>query len=186
MARDQLHEDRNRSLVVGAEDRLAGAAEDPVGFDHLDLAPVRNGVDVGAEHHPAIALARQPRDDVARPRFRRPGGIVLAHLEAERAQLGDDRVRHLALLAGRAADLAEPNKRLVKPLHGGDRLIGARAQPTGDADSLPRRSLDDSSSSAGRSPAWRAAAPTNSRKSGSGRLGRELNSGWNWEATKKG
>ena len=46
--------------------------------------------------------------------------------------------------------------------------------------------VSSSAPSAGRSPAWCAAAPTNSRNSGSGRLGRELNSGWNWEATKKG
>src|SRR5262249_48518351 len=40
------------------------------------------------------------------------------------------------------------------------------------------------SAGAGRSAARFAAAPTNSRKSGSGRVGRELNSGWNCEATK--
>ena len=37
-----------------------------------------------------------------------------------------------------------------------------------------------------RSPAWRWAAATNSRNSGAGRSGRDLNSGWNCEATKNG
>jgi len=31
-----------------------------------------------------------------------------------------------------------------------------------------------------------SAAPTNSRKSGAGRVGRDLNSGWNWLATNHG
>ncbi len=118
VARDELDEDRDRRLVVGAEDRLAGAAEDAVGFDHLDLALVRNGVDVSAEHHPLVALTRQPREQVAGAGFRRPGGVVLAHLEPKRAQLGGNRVRHLALLARGATDLAETNERLVQSLHG--------------------------------------------------------------------
>jgi hypothetical protein len=72
---------------------------------------------VGAEHHPLVALTRQPREQVARPGFRRPGGIVLTDLEPERAQLGGNRVRHLALLARGATDLAQTNESLVKPLH---------------------------------------------------------------------
>ena len=119
MAGDQLHEDRDRRLVVGAEDRLAGAAEDAVGFDHLDLALVRDGVDVGAEHHPLDRCCPGSRATMLPgPGFGRPGGVVLAHLEPERAQFGGDRVGDLALLAGRAADLAEPNEGLVQPLHG--------------------------------------------------------------------
>ncbi len=88
----------------------------PSSFDHLDLAPVRDRVEVGAEHHPLLAAARQPREQVAGARFGRPGGVVLAHLEAQRPQLGGDRVGDLALLARRAADLAEPDERLVQAL----------------------------------------------------------------------
>ena len=78
-----------------------------------------NGVDVGAEHRPTIGAAGQAGDDVPGARFGRPGGVVLAHLEPQRPQLGEDRVGDLALLPGRAADLAESNERLVKPVHGG-------------------------------------------------------------------
>src|SRR4029077_15400116 len=56
-------------------------------------------------------------------------------------------------------------------------IRSASGSPSGAAISPP---------SAGSSPACVVAAPTNSRNSGSGRFGRELNSGWNWEATKKG
>ncbi len=52
------------------------------------------------------------------PACGRPGGVVLADLEPERAQLGGDRVGDLTLLAGRAADLAEPDEGLVQSLHG--------------------------------------------------------------------
>ena len=59
-----------------------------------------------------VALPRQPREQVPRPGFGRPGGVVLAHLEPQRPQLGRERVGDLALLAGRAADLAEPDEGL--------------------------------------------------------------------------
>src|SRR5205807_8110454 len=45
----------------------------------------------------------------------------------------------------------------------------------GDLHSFPTRRSSDLS-----------AAPTNSRKSGAGRVGRDLNSGWNWLATNQG
>ena len=44
-----------------------------------------------------------------------PGGVVLADLEPERPQFGRERVGDLALLPGRAADLAEPGEGLVEP-----------------------------------------------------------------------
>jgi len=59
-------------------------------------------------------------------------------------------------------------------------------------DSMGEEEMDDQKmpmedqTTSGRSAARFAAAPTKSRKSGSGRVGRELNSGWNWEATKNG
>ncbi len=118
---DQLHEDRDRGLVVGTQDRLAAAAEDALLLDHLDLPPVGNRVQVGAEHHPLVALARQPRQQVSGARFGRPGGVVLGDLHPQRSQLGGDGVGDLALLAGRAADLAEPREGLEEsgvPLHG--------------------------------------------------------------------
>ncbi len=76
----QLHEDCHRRLVVGAEDGLAAAAENAFVLDHLDQTPMGNGVEVGAEHHPLVALSLQPRQQVAGPGFSRPSGFVLAHL----------------------------------------------------------------------------------------------------------
>ncbi len=111
--RHQLHEDRDRRLVVGAEDRLAAAAEDAFVLDHLDLSPVRDGVEVGAEHHPVLRAPGQPSEQIPRARLGRAGGVVLAHLEPERPQLGRDGVGDLALLPGRAADLAEPDESVV-------------------------------------------------------------------------
>ncbi len=69
-------------------------------------------------------LPGQAGDDVAGPGFGRPGRVVLAHLQAESAQFGEQRVGDLALLPGRTADLAEPDERLVQPLHDADRLVG--------------------------------------------------------------
>ncbi len=109
---DQLHEDRDRRLVVGPEDRLATAAEDAFVLDDLHLAAVGDGVEMGAEHHPLIAGPRQPRQQVPGAGFRRPGGVVLAHLEPERPQLRRGGVGHLALLPRRAADLAKASERL--------------------------------------------------------------------------
>ncbi len=103
------------------------------------------------------------------------------------------RVGDLALLTGRRPDLAEPRKGVVKPLvprHREQASGGApgRSGAAGCERLMPMSMPSPSRStisppSAGFSPAWVAAAPTNSRKSGSGRFGRELNSGWNWEAT---
>ena len=87
----------------------------PSSIHHLDLPPVGDRVEVGAEHHPIVAAPGQPGEDVPGPGFGRPGGAVLAHLEPDRPQLSRDRVGDLALLAGRAADLAESNERLVQP-----------------------------------------------------------------------
>ena len=119
VAGGELDEDRDSRLVVGAEDRLAAAAKDAVGLHDLDLPRMRDGVDVGTEHRPGVTTPRQPGEDVARPRLCRAGGVVLADLEPHRPQLGDQRVGDLALLAGDAADLAEPDEPLVQPLHAG-------------------------------------------------------------------
>ena len=114
---------------------------------------------------------REPGEHVARIRARLGAAVVLLDLlEPERAQLGDHRIRHRALVARRALDLAETGELGEEPLallrRGPTReLLGPRARPGAPA---------------------RAAAATNSRPSGCGRGGRDLNSGWNWEATKNG
>jgi hypothetical protein len=82
---------------------------------------VRNGVEVGAEHHPLIALPGQARQQVPGAGAGRAGGLVLADLEPERPQLGGDGIGDLALLSGRAADLAEPDEGLVQSRVGHER-----------------------------------------------------------------
>ena len=57
VAGDQLHEDRDRRLVVGAEDRLAAAAEDAVVLDHLDLARGAARCRCGRRTSPSASLA---------------------------------------------------------------------------------------------------------------------------------
>ena len=117
LTRDELHEDRDGRLVVGAEDRLAAAAEDALVIHHLDLARCGT-VSMWAQNITQCSpLPGQPRQEVPGPGFGRPGGVVLAHLEPERPQLGRDRVGDLALLPCRAADLAQSDEPLVEPLH---------------------------------------------------------------------
>jgi hypothetical protein len=114
VASGELEQHRDRRLVVGAEDRLAAAAIDTVGQLHLNRAVVRNGVEMGGQHQPALVAPRQPRQQVPGPRLRRPGRVVLAELEAELAQLGGDHVRHGPLVPGGTRRLTEPDEAVVK------------------------------------------------------------------------
>ena len=87
---------------------------------------------------------------------------------------------HGLLRPERAADAAEGGERLVEP-----RALGFGGRPH----SRPKRPATSSRLAA--SPArvplrYSSAARTNSRNSGAGRCGRDLNSGWYWEATKYG
>ena len=98
-------------------------------------------------------LPGQPGQQVARPGFGRAGGVVLADLEPERPQLGGDRVGDLALLPGRAADLAEPDERLVQPdstAGEGYALLSRGAPDAGVAASRSPRPARSSPPSAGR------------------------------------
>ena len=101
----------DRGLVVGAEDRAGGVADDPVLVDHrIDRSLRRNGVRMCAQedrrplstvrrrdaavHVPGIAV--QPR-----------GGVVLVPLEPQVGQVGGDPVSDRALGAGRARHRAQ-------------------------------------------------------------------------------
>ena len=53
--------------------------------------------------------------DVASGRFSPSGGVILAHLHPQGAELGEDRIDDLALLPGRAANLAKPDECLAQP-----------------------------------------------------------------------
>ena len=91
----------DRGLVVGAEDRAAGVADDPVLDDRLDRRRRRDGVEVGAEEErrPPSAVGRDPAEEVpASSRSR--AGVVLVDVEPERAELGGDAVGDRALLPG--------------------------------------------------------------------------------------
>src|SRR5205085_9565271 len=90
--------------------------------------------------------------------------------EPEFAEIVGQPIRHGALVPRDRLDLAQPYEVV-------DEAQVARACST-----------TGSSSGAAivRPPARSTAAPTKSRNSGCGRSGRDLNSGWYWEATKNG
>ncbi len=72
----------------------------------------------------SIALAREPRQQVARTRFGGAGGVVLLDLAAQRPQLSRQGVGDLALLSGRAADLAVADEPVEQSLvaHAGEAI----------------------------------------------------------------
>ena len=128
----ELDQDRDRGLVVGAEDRLATTAIHAVG--ELDLDPPRlgHGVEVGAEHHPPVPRPRDARDQVARSRAGRLRRVVLDDVDAVRAQLAEYGVRHRPLRAGRARDLAESHEAFEEPIlaHGQEAIPGRKRAAT--------------------------------------------------------
>src|SRR5436190_8852822 len=171
-------EDRGHCrLVVGAEDALVAVPEDAVLADDLDRRRERNGVQVRTQQdRPRAFRTGNAGEDVPGVRAGLGGAAVLLDLlDAQRAQLGDHRVRHRALPPGRALYLTEANELVEKSLA----LLGGDAEHYWPA-------LTSGSPSGTRPRARSSAARTNSRNSGCGRSGRELNSGWNCDATKKG
>jgi hypothetical protein len=77
----------------------------------------RDGVDVGAEQDRGGAVRpRYARQQVACPRTRLVGGVVLLDVQPERAQLLRHGVGDGALVTGRALDLAEPHELGDQPL----------------------------------------------------------------------
>ena len=104
-------------------------------------------------------------------------------------EIGLDRVGYGALAPGRALDLAEADEVVEQALALGgggalERANGHAPEATGAATraTRPDRGLDLGRALA--RPFHRR--PTKSRNSGCGRSGRDLNSGWYCEATKKG
>src|SRR6185369_9128848 len=119
----------------------------------------------------------------------------LLRLDPHPAQFRLHALRALALVPERARDAAERGERLVEPRALG---VGGRPHPSnlaagGEDQSVDRKrpavicGSDSSAEGSGtRPPACSNAAPTKSRNSGAGRSGRDLNSGWNCDATKNG
>ena len=113
----RLEHHRDRSLVVGAEDRSGGVADDAVFHDGLDPARRGHGVEVGAEEdrRAGAVPARQPTVEVAGARADRRAGVVLASVEPDRAQLGEHPIRDRPLLAGRARQRAQLGEEVEDP-----------------------------------------------------------------------
>ena len=156
-------------------------------------------VEVRAQQH-ASRRARSPparagsaREQVAAVEPIARAGAVLLDLEPERAQLGDHALaRSARSLPGRALDRGTARRRwrsgsaarARRRRRAGAASLTAAADARRRAGDAPRSAgRCDASSRAARAPARRA---MNSRNSGAGRSGRDLNSGWNWEATKNG
>ena len=161
----RLEHHGDRRLVVGPEDRAAGVPDDAVLDDRLERPGGRNRVEMGAEEdrRPLAAAPGQAAEDVPHRRADRRAGLVLVPLEPDVAELREHAVGDGPLLARRARDRAELEEEAED--------VAQRAASTATAERALARS---------------SAAPTKPRKSGAGRVGRDLNSGWNWLATNQG
>src|SRR5204863_6675917 len=101
----------------------------------------------------------------------RPTGSVLVRLQAAVAEVPLHAVGDGALLAGRARDRGE---------------LAEQVDDVGHDARMLRTDRQAATREPARSRARASAAATNSRKSGAGRVGRDLNSGWNCDATNQG
>src|SRR5262249_35925304 len=111
---------------------------------------------------------RQARVQVAGTRADLRAGVVLLDVEIEAAEFRHDPVGDRPLLTRRRRHRRQVEEQ-VERVHRAAMLRQAVAAGT-----------------ACRVCARSRAAPTNSRNSGAGRVGRDLNSGWNWLATNHG
>ena len=185
----RLHHHRERRLVVRAEDRATRVAHDPVVQHGLEVAVEGDGVEVGAEEdRHALDVSGQAAKDIPGRRADRRAASVLVPFEPDRVELADDPVGDRTLLAGRARDRAQLEKQVDDPrrqlrlLHGGHPTSRSRR---GRGSAAVRRYAAVARTPE-RARLRSSAATTNSRKSGAGRVGRDLNSGWNWLATNHG
>ena len=122
------------------------------------------GRDLEDRRGPAGDRGRPPAPAIGSECFRRKSRAS-AQLPETRSQLARESARYWSRSAIAADPIAQPGGERIRPRRCalGLGLLGRGPSP--------------------RCPARSAAAPTNSRNSGSGRVGRELNSGWNCEAT---
>ena len=105
----RLEHDGDRSLVVRAEDRARGVANEAlVVDDRLDLPRRRHRVEVRAEEdRRAGRRALEARVEIAGRRTDALAGVVLFDLERAVAQVPRDRIGDGAFLSGRARDGGE-------------------------------------------------------------------------------
>ena len=109
-AANRLEHDDDRRLVVRAEDRPGGIADDAVlADDRVDPRLGRNRVRVRAEEdrRPAVVRRRDAAVDVPRVAVEAAGGVVLVPLEPEVVEVRGDAVCDGALAPGRARKGAE-------------------------------------------------------------------------------
>ena len=188
---------RDRRLVVGAEDRRRCAFSQHA----LDAAPARSAPSSGTVSrcaHSRIDAARPSRrracraEQVARsPSRSRRRRVVLARPRApSAAQLGGDALGARALVPRRALDRAQLGERSLQvaraPARAGAPSRLARVTAATRSPACGPRAASALAPPARARARARARRATNSRNSGAGRSGRDLNSGWYCEATKNG
>src|SRR5581483_4146426 len=168
----QLKQHRHRRLVVGTEYPVVRVLPAVIHEYGLDRSQGWDGVQMRAQQNTLASLARDAREQVGPVRAAVPA--VLLHLQSQRAQLPRHPLGARALTSGRALDPAQRFEGAVELLT--LRVGGAPHEPVSTTGSGPGWATG----SAG--PPRANAAPTNSRNSGAGRSGRDLNSGWYCEA----
>ena len=108
----RLEHRRDGRLVVGAEDRPAGIADDAVLDDGLERPLRRHGVEVRAEEErrAAVGATGQPAEQIAGVRADRRAGVVLVDLEPELTEVGGDAVGDGALVPGGLGSQRAPGR----------------------------------------------------------------------------
>jgi hypothetical protein len=162
----QRENDGAGGLIVGAKDCVTGAAHDAVLDHRLHRAADGDRVHVRADDdRRALAGAGDDDDDVATAGAGLRSGIVLDRVETGLPEIAENEVCDVTLATRRRRPASELQKDLEEAVYCCAHV----------SSSLPSRSHRS-----------RVAAPTKSRKRGAGRVGRDLNSGWNCDATKNG
>src|ERR671934_138051 len=187
--------DDGRAALLG---RQAGMSGPPLEH-HVDRpSPRRRAHDVPDRPRRVVdesALGLEPR---VVERERAQEADLLANREQElearmRAMLREHDPRgHLPLVARRAGNRGQLEKKRQDVrgpgrFHGRDSIFGRNLRLRRDfGRPRDRGYVNAAPATRSRASARSRAAPTKSRKSGPGRVGRDLNSGWNWLATNQG
>ena len=155
-------------------------AQLPSRDDRLDRRGRRHRVEVGAEQDARLAAPGDPREQVAAVGADRRAGVVLVGPRGRAPRARRSRGRRTARSSPDGLAIRHSaRERLVQPRALGRRRRASRSRRR-------REAADVAGPGSPASAARASAAPTNSRNSGAGRFGRDLNSGWNCEATKNG
>ena len=196
-----LEHHRDGGLVVGAEDRPAGVADDTLLHDRLESSSGRHRVQVRTEEHrlTRAGSSRQPAVQVACGRADPRPAVVLVPRDAEIVEVLPDDVRDSALLTGRARDRRELEEEIEQVGAAMPAILGRVPGAGGPAGAALRLVAAErpsfATSSAGRGGGGaRRRGPGDARarqrrtrgRAARDASGRDLNSGWNWLATNHG